>query len=130
MGLSKAQCSELVVTALATYSYSLEKAWGLRESLQSAGLCEPAKVLKMDEQTLGNSLKTAGYDRGGITYIIAPRLLELMGAIQTGTLDALEKHLKSRDEKAFRSLLETVKGFGPTASKLAWELMSPAKPTS
>ncbi len=127
MGLSKARCVELVVVTLATYSYALEKAWGLREALEDAGLCDPAHVLGMDERALGNALKEAGYDRGGITYIIAPRLLALMDAIQAGRLDALDEHLKQRDEGAFRKVVESVKGFGPTASKLAWALMLPVE---
>lgn len=125
MALSKARCVELVVVTLATYSYALEKAWGLREALEEAGLCDPARVLGMDETALGNALKAAGYDRGGITYIIAPRLLALMKAIQAGTLDTVEEYLKQRDEAAFRKVVESVKGFGPTASKLAWALMLP-----
>ncbi|MCK6512599.1 hypothetical protein L6R29_21930 [Myxococcota bacterium] len=127
MLLSKSRCVELVVVTLATYSYALEKAWGLRDALEKAGLCDPLRVLGMDGTGLGNALKAAGYDRGGITHIIAPRLLALMGAIQEGKLDALEVHLKQRNEGDFRKLLEGVKGFGPTASKLAWALMSPAE---
>ena len=127
MVLSKARCVELVVVTLATYSYALEKAWGLRDALEKAGLCDPSQVLGMGETGLGNALKAAGYDRGGITYIIAPRLLALMDAIQEGKLDALEVHLKQRNEGDFRKILEGVKGFGPTASKLAWALMLPVE---
>ena len=62
----------LVVAALATYSYSLKKAWALREGLRKAELFDSKRVAKQTAQQVGNALKKAGYDRGGITYIITP----------------------------------------------------------
>jgi len=124
MRLTEEQGVELVVATLATYSYSLEKAWALRDSLRSAGLCDPAAVAGQDVAGLGNALKEAGYDRGGITYIIAPRLISLMNAIRSGALDPLAGFLEKNDEDGFCSALGAIKGFGPKSARIAWELMA------
>ena len=44
MALSEERIVELVVATLATYAYSLEKAWALKDSLQTAKLCDPIAV--------------------------------------------------------------------------------------
>lgn len=125
MALSDEQVLELVVATLATYQYSLEKAWALRDALRAGGLCDPSAVAHMDVADLGNALKTAGYDRGGITYIIAPRVLNLMEAIQAGKLDSVPGSLAEGDQEAFSDTLCNVKGFGPKAALVAWQLMAP-----
>ncbi len=43
MALSDEQVLELVVATLATYQYSLEKAWALRDALRAGGLCDRAQ---------------------------------------------------------------------------------------
>lgn len=123
MPLTEDQQLDLVVATLATYSYPLEKAWQLREALRSAGFADPATWLGKKVEEVGNALKAAGYDRGGITYIIAPRVISLMEAVAAGQLDVLgaSKTLRSRD--TFCAELSKVKGFGPKSSGLAWELM-------
>ena len=126
MALSDEHVVELVVATLATYQYSLEKAWDLRDALRAGGLCEPAKVAGMDDGDLGNALKAAGYDRGGITYIIAPRVRNLLEAVQAGKLDSLAKALAKGNKDAFTDTLASVKGFGPKSAEIAWELMAPA----
>lgn len=127
MTLTDEQRLDLVVATLATYNFALEKAWGLREQLGAAGLADPARVAGRSTEDVGNALKAAGYDRGGITYIIAPRLVSLMEAAQAGGLDPLAAAIANGDEAAFTACLTTVKGFGPKAAKTAWVLMAPAK---
>lgn len=126
MALSDEHVVELVVATLATYQYSLEKAWDLRDALRTAGLCDPAAVGAMDVADLGNALKSAGYDRGGITYIIAPRVHSLLEAVGEGKLDSLAEALEQGDEDGFSTTLAAVKGFGPKAAHVAWQLMAPA----
>lgn len=46
-------------------------------------------------------MKVGGYDRGGITYIIVPRLISLMTAVQSGKLDGLSTSIHNNDETAF-----------------------------
>jgi len=124
MRLSEKHVVKLVVATLATYSYSLEKAWSLRDALKAAGLCDPSWVAGQDEQTVGNALKAAGYDRGGITYIIAPRLVSLMNAVRAGELDALVGFLDRGNADGFCETLGALKGFGPKSARIAWELMA------
>jgi hypothetical protein len=108
---------------LATYSYPLEKAWALRDKLRKARLTDPAWVTSRDVQEIGNSLKAADYDRGGITYIIAPRVMSLSQAVASGRLDSLPGHLAAGHKDAFVAALQQVKGFGPKSAGLAWELL-------
>ena len=79
--------------------------------------------MNKDEATVGNLMKAAGYDRGGITYIIAPRLISLMTAVQSGQLDGLATSIHSNDETAFCKQIESVKGFGPKTAQIAWMLL-------
>lgn len=123
MSLPPQRLVELVIVTLATYQFSLERAWALREPLIDAGLCDPDRVLALSVGDLGLALKDAGYDRGGVTWIIAPRLHSLMAAHQAGELDGLVDRLAADDEPGFRAAIESVKGFGPKASWIAWELM-------
>jgi len=125
MKLDDEQLTDLVVATLATYNYRLEKAWALRGSLQAAGLTDPTQVVGSTAEEVGNALKAAGYDRGGITYIIAPRLVSLLEAAVSGELDPLAAAVSDRDEAAFAATLTDVKGFGPTAARVAWMLMGP-----
>ncbi|MDF1788862.1 MAG: hypothetical protein P1U82_23580 [Verrucomicrobiales bacterium] len=127
MALNEDQRLDLVVAVLATYSYSLENAWALRKKLKEVGLVDPKNVVGKDEGEVGNLMKKAGYDRGGITYIIAPRLISLMEAVKAGELDLLAKQIASKNEKAFLECLSKVKGFGPKSCAVAWELMKGSK---
>jgi hypothetical protein len=113
---------DLVIAMLATYQFPLERAWALREPLAAAGLMTPEVVLALDTGELGNALKEVGYDRGGVTYIIAPRLRSLLAAARGGLVDELAQRVAARDEAGFRRRLEAVDGFGPKGSGIAWDL--------
>lgn len=125
MAITDQQHEALVVATLATYSYSAEKAWALREELRRHGLFDVAETSRSTVEEVGNALKAAGYDRGGITYIIAPRVISLAAAIQEGALDSLADHVAQSDAFGAKGLIETVKGFGPKSAGIAWELMKP-----
>jgi len=113
---------DLALAALAAYNYDLDRALALRAPLASAGLLSPERVLALDVGDLGNALRAAGYDRGGVTYIIAPRLQELMRAATDGALDPLPRLLAAGDREAFAVAIRKIKGFGPKAAELAWRI--------
>lgn len=124
MPLAQHPIDALVVSALATYNYSLDRAWTLLPALRSQGLLDPSRVAGGDAGDVGNRLKAAGYDRGGITYIVAPRLITLMEAVASGVLDALPSLAAAGDRDAASALVCTVKGMGPRTALLVWELLS------
>ena len=95
--------------------------------MQKANLCDPIAVSRLDEYDVGNALVAAGYDRGGITFIISPRICSLMEAVRSGELDLLKEYLERGDRDAFCATLEAVNGFGPKSAMVAWGLMAPAK---
>jgi hypothetical protein len=125
MNLSEDQRLNLVISILAGYSYPIYSAWNLKEKLRSAGFADPAIALGRDDATIGNLLKSAGYDRGGITYIIAPRVRSLMEAIASGSLKGLDAAISSNQEANFCKLLLNVKGIGPKTAQIAWMLTQP-----
>lgn len=123
MPLSEDQRLDLVIAILAGYSYALEDAWKHKDKLRAARVADPAAVLGLDDAAVGNLLKGAGYDRGGITYIIAPRVRALMECLSNGTLDGLDATIKSQREADFSALFSRVKGVGPKTAQLAWALV-------
>ncbi len=125
MSLSEDQRLNLVIAILAGYSYSLEDAWKLKDKLRAEGLATPAITLGRDDATIGNLLKRVGYDRGGITYIIAPRVRALMESISNGTLDGLDATIQHAREANFCTIFSRVKGIGPKTAQLAWMLVKP-----
>ena len=125
MTLSTIQFDSLLVALLATYNYSLRKAWELRDKLRRSGLCDPDFVLSQDVEQVGNLLRQAGYDRGGITYIIAPRVISLMGALKSGHFDTLPMLVEKQDKQKLVDLVVKVKGMGPRTADLVWELLKP-----
>ncbi|MBN1947322.1 MAG: hypothetical protein JW797_16755 [Bradymonadales bacterium] len=126
MALTAEQVEPLVIAALATYSYSLEKAWELRGAVRQAGLGDTGRVAGLGVQEVGNLMKQAGYDRGGITYIIAPRIISLAQAAQSGQLDGLYDLVARNAREEAVGLIGSVKGFGPKSGGIAWELIKPA----
>lgn len=117
---------DLALAALAAYNYDLDRAVALREPLANAGLLDPERVLGLDVGDLGNALKAAGYDRGGVTYIIAPRLQSLMAAARDGAIDRARDRLNAADPEGFGAAVREIKGFGPKAAELAWRIASGA----
>ncbi len=125
MALDQDQRCALLVAILATYNYSLDRAWSLREALQANALCDPPTMAQRTPQDIGQRLKAAGYDRGGITYIIAERVAALMRALNDGQLDALPLHIAANARQESQELLLQVKGVGPKCAELAWQLLKP-----
>ena len=122
--LSPLQIDCLLVAVLATYSYPLDKAWALREAMRRQGLGELAKVATSSVEQVGNQLKAAGYDRGGINYILAPRLIALAKDAEAGALAKLPQLVSTRAKDEAITLLESLHGFGPKAAELAWQLLA------
>lgn len=121
--LSESLTTNLVVAVLAVNSYSLEKAWALRSALSDEGLTNPANSSKLDQRALTVRLAKAGYDRGMLTGMMASRVADLMRAIATGQLDALDEHIRQQDWEAVERLLRAVRGIGPKVAKNALLLL-------
>lgn len=128
MPLAQPPIEALVVSVLATYNYALDRAWALLPALRSQRLLDPTRVAGGDVKDVGNRLKAAGYDRGGITYIVTPRLIALMDAVVAGQLDRLPALVDAGDRDGASGLVCGVKGMGPRTAALVWELLSDPAP--
>jgi len=116
--------ADLVVALLAVNSYPATLAWALLPRLRAAHLLDPAEVARKEAVDLVDGLRRAGYDRGGITDIVGPRLHALMVRIRAGGLDALDAAVAADDKSAARDLLLDVPGVGPRVFETAWLLLT------
>lgn len=124
MALSPDQVADLLVAALAVNSYPVAQAWSLLPALRGEGLADPAAVVALRNEEIVERLERAGYRRGQVNFIVAPRLHELMQAIHHGRLAALPGLVTSRNEATAIELLRTVPGVGPKVSARAWQLLT------
>lgn len=120
-----AHIDALLSAVLATYNYPLDRAWGLLDGLRAQGLCDPDSVAGWSEQEVGTRLKAAGYDRGGVTWIVAPRVAALMEAVAGGRFARLGELVAAGDREGVTALVVGVKGMGPKSARLVWELLGP-----
>ena len=81
------------------------------------------KVVAMDNAEVVRRLRSAGYDRGKVTLILAPRLRALMMKTQAGALDELSAAVENRDFELANSILLPVPGIGPRVVETAWLLL-------
>lgn len=124
MALSQKQVDDLIVALLSINKYTVTMTWNLLPRFRDAGLTNPRRVAEMDEGTLLQELKRAGYDRGKITDIIAPRLRNLMVCIRSGDLDTLPTMVGRDDEESVKAKLREINGVGPLVAATAWLLLS------
>lgn len=122
--MNQKHIADLVVAVLAVNSYPVTRTWALLPRLRAAYLLDPARVAGSDAEGVVRGLRCAGYDRGGITDIVGPRLHSLMPHIQEGSLDALDDAVAARDEGAVRELFVNVPGIGPRVFGTAWMLLT------
>jgi len=109
---------------LSVNNYSVTDAWALLPALRGAGLSDAALVASMEQSEIVARLKTAGYDRGKITEILAPRLQALMRAVEDGVLDGVSTIVEAEDREGLRALLLPIPGVGPRVLETAWMLLS------
>ena len=74
MSISADHLDAVVAGLLSVNNYRVEAAWELLPRLRNEGLLDVKKVVAMDSGEVARRLVTAGYNRGGITDIVAPRL--------------------------------------------------------
>ncbi len=125
--LSDSEREALVVALLCVNHFSLEAGWNLRAELRSEGLTCPRTASQLGIAAVSAALERAGYRRGRINEIVAPRVVALMQAIDEGKFADLPRLLAARNEGAFHTLVQTIWGFGPTSAANAWLLLAPSR---
>ena len=124
MTLSQRHLEDIVLGLLSVNSYPVAASFEILPNLRSRGLLDPEKVMAMDVREVAAHLFDAGYRRGGITDIIAPRLQKLMVAIRNGDLDRLPSVVRAGNSREFSALLLPLPGVGPKVVETAWLLLS------
>jgi len=124
MKLSQKHITDLVVAALSVNSYPATWTWELLPALGDGGILNPSKVAALDVGDLIDALEAAGYKRGKITWIVAPRLHTLMSKVADGELDGLTAAVEAKDEETVKALLTAVRGVGPRVAATAWMLLT------
>lgn len=123
LALAQRQVEDLVTALLAVNSYPITRVWEILPGLREASLCEVEKVVAMDNEEVVKRLRSAGYDRGKVTQILAPRLRALMMKAQAGALDELSIAIENRDFELASRILLPVPGVGPRVVETAWLLL-------
>jgi hypothetical protein len=124
--LSASHREALLVALLCVNHFSLEAGWALLEGLRREGLTNPVHASRLGIADAAAALERAGYRRGRINEIVAPRVVALMKAVEAGSLSQIVNLVVSRREKEFAELVQNIWGFGPTAAANAWLLLTPA----
>ena len=127
MPLPQKHIEDLFVALLSINNHSVTKTWDQLPRLRDAGLTEPKRVAGMEPDLLSARLKAAGYDRGKITDILAPRLKALMMQVDRGQLDSLADLVAAKDEGGVKKILLAIDGVGPRVAATAWMLLSSAE---
>ena len=105
---------DLVMSILAVNNYSLEKVFGVRESLLQEGLFDPEKFTSFKPTDIYAKLVAAGYDRGEfLTWLFTERLCSLGELISRQGVETFRQGLSGTDLKGIGSFLKPVKGVGP-----------------
>lgn len=123
MTITSRQLDSIVAGLLSVNSYRVEAAWELIPRLREEGLLDPKTVIAMDTREVARRLVAAGYNRGGITDILAPRVRALMSSVSDGELDRLPDVLQQGDRQEFARLLLRLSGVGPKVVDTVWLLI-------
>jgi hypothetical protein len=104
---------DLLLAMLAVSLYPLERVLALRENLRQRGLLQPSNLARWGVERVASELKSAGYDRGGLTLMYADRLVSL--GKRAGTTDvASQRVLLEGDDQEVRDFLMPWYGIGTT----------------
>lgn len=103
---------DLVISILSVNNVSIDKTYSSIEAMRKEGLFTPSNLSKWSIEDIGNNLKKAGYDRGGVNYILAERLSTLGKQISLQGQNEFEKALANTDKRALKEFLLTIKGVG------------------
>jgi hypothetical protein len=124
MELSQKHVEDLLVAVLSVNNYAVTKTWELLPGLRQSGLTDPMAVADMDAAAVLRRLQSAGYVRGGITDIVAPRVQTLMARVASGELDMLPGLVDAGRRDDARQVLLRLDGVGPRVAATAWMLLS------
>jgi hypothetical protein len=114
----------LVAADLAVGNYPLQRVKKLMSAFRAADILAPSAVSTLDLGELTVILAQLGYDRGLFTSMYAERLLALMKAIESGSLDRLVDYFVAGKRSRFEVTLQQVFGVGPKVASKAWELLA------
>jgi endonuclease III-like uncharacterized protein len=103
---------DLIISILSVNNVSIDKTYSHIESMRKEGIFDPLKLSKLSIEDIGNNLKKAGYDRGGVNYIIAERLLDLGKKILSEGQDNFEKNLSDKNKSSLKDFLLSLRGVG------------------
>lgn len=103
---------DLFISLLSVNNVSIEETYSHIESMRKEDIFEPLKLEKLSIEEIGNNLKKAGYNRGGVNYILAERLLDLSKKINLQGKKEFEISISNPDKKDLKDFLLTIKGIG------------------
>ena len=124
MSLSEKHVRDLVVASLAVNNYPATDVWALLPAMRELRVLDAEWVANHDNGSIVEALEAAGYRRGKINWIVAPRLHTLMSEIEAGSLDDLPTFIAARDEAAATAALTAIGGIGPRVAATAWMLLT------
>lgn len=122
VGLCEKHFISLLTALLAVKNYPVQDAAALMPAFRAVGLLDPDQVAGMHFGSLVEVMDAAGYKRGKVVEIVAPRLIRLAEATKAGELDTLPRLAEQGDEAGFIAKLSSIYGFGPVTAKNAWGL--------
>lgn len=76
--------------------------------MRKEGIFDTSNLSKWSIEDIGNNLKKAGYDRGGVNYILAERLSTLGKQISLQGQNEFEKALANTDKKVLKDMLKSL----------------------
>lgn len=104
---------ELVVAIMAVNNYPLERAWGLKESLEREGLLSVERLSTASHEEIYDALTRIGCQRSDyVRGLITQRLQGAARYLQKNP-DLLEKAATVRSQEEALRLLDPLPGVGP-----------------
>jgi hypothetical protein len=124
--LTPQQVECLVVAVLAVNRFPLIQVQAIVPRLRAGGLMEPCRVASMKLPEVIAALESSGYDRGGLTWLLATRVKSLMDALQAGTLDVLGSQIQLDNWGQASLTLRQVHGIANPLGRASHHEASPA----
>lgn len=104
---------DAVLAMLAVYQYPIDRIETKRDAMRRANLFDPEKLASSSITGLTEELKTAGYDRGGLTWQYADRLISLGKHVSQCDSEELQRLLRAGGVEEIRQALLPIYGVGP-----------------
>jgi endonuclease III-like uncharacterized protein len=104
---------DIVLAMLAVYQYPIDRIETKRDAMRRADLFDPRKLASSSIKVLTEELRTAGYDRGGLTWQYADRLISLGKHVARCDSEELQRLLRAGGVEEIRRVLLPIYGVGP-----------------